>query len=693
MTENRRSRVSPWLLIDGPLGWTRRGRLAELIAEADTIVADALHERDRARYERDLVEQGRSALDVEVLRLRHEVAEAEHRAAVAVYERARLRNRRSIRLLTAVVDTAGEKSVRSLPRRIVRALRAGRALQEPGPPPEPPELPEAPPPPEPPEEREAPRPVRAAADDYEERALLPPRPQRAVPFPHLRILHLGAAGRFVGLAPHTAVDPDTWREQLREGADLMLIEPLADAPEWDPLDGELPTLLRAASELGVPSVRLTAPGVVGGPGEAELELTEDVPDDIGDRLVPSVDTGHFNPQGWRQQPADPVLAVLARAPDGAGRALLAGFDPPVTTARAPDLRLDDPVGTDRRLATPAAVRRSLNRAGVLLDHPGWRDEPAETLRLWAAALACGTPVVTIAPDPVMPDVPGVIRVEEADAVELVHTLLTTPDLRERHSIVGRRHALGDLDRESALRRLCGAVDVPLPPPLRTTVLLATHRPDFLARGLDSVARQTRAGVDVSLVLHGVAFDEVDVPTTDAELGAVTRAPGHWTLGDCLNAGLDRADGELVAKMDDDDHYGPGHLTDLVQAWHHSGADLVGKRVEFVHLVDLDLTLRRRPSRTERDRPHVGGPTPLGSRELLRRHRFLRRPNRVDSTLYERVLADGGRIYGIHSRDLVLERHGRSHAWATEDDEFLEDAVDQRPGLDLDFASSDPATAS
>jgi len=198
-------------------------------------------------------------------------------------------------------------------------------------------------------------------------------------------------------------------------------------------------------------------------------------------------------------------------------------------------------------------------------------------------------------------------------------------------------------------------------------------------------------VDVSLVLHGAAFDGLDTPERGELVSSVVRAPAWWTLGDCLNAALDRARGELIAKMDDDDHYGPEHLRDLATAWDFSGADLVGKRIEYVHLAERGITVRRPSSAPERDRPHVGGPTLFGSRETLRRHRFLRVPNRVDSTLYERVLADGGRIYGIHSRDLVLERHGHGHAWEAGDETFLANAIEQRAGLAIDLATSDPET--
>ena len=656
---NQGSVVAPWLLIDSPLGWLTRGAIGMLLADADRAITAAEREAQLAR----------------------------HDAEVARYERDRLRNRKAVRLATEMADTASSRSVRTLPTR----LRTATVPVE------------QPPPPSPPRPKKPSRATKRAAQQIEDRGLLPPRPTRAPAFPHLRILHLGAAARFGTLAPHTSVSPEHWREQLREGADVVVIEPPSHTADWDPLDGELPALLQAATELAIPTVRVSTASSPQSHGHPTLELVEGV--GTGARvLTPSIDTSVMNPIGWQHQPPDPVVAVLGRRPDHAAEDLLATFDPPVVLVHPSDLSTDgDPTRIHRPVANPTELHRALIRAGVLLDHPSWRGDPADTLRTWTAALACGTPVVLVdeqaagegglrLPDGGdLPIPPGVLVAAPREAAETVHRLLVDPDLRERHGIVGRRWALRTGSRETVLREILDNLEVPAPQPPRTTVLLATNRPDFVERGLANVARQTQSQVDICLVLHGSRFDDMDPPDRDGLVSSVIRAPDTWLLGDCLNAALDTARGELVAKMDDDDHYGAEHLRDLVTAWGYSGADLVGKRVEYVHLAQRGVTLRRPTSRPERLRPHVGGPTLFGARETLRRHRFLRVPNRVDSTLYERVRADGGTVYGIHSRDLVLERHGDGHAWAAEDDEFLQTAIDVREGLALDLATSDPHT--
>ena len=348
--------------------------------------------------------------------------------------------------------------------------------------------------------------------------------------------------------------------------------------------------------------------------------------------------------------------------------------------------------------TAAKLRRALGRGGVLVDHPSWHADPTDAERVWLAALACGIPVVSIDHDP---QLPGAVSTTRDQADDAVHRLLVDDDHRERVGIAGRRHVVTARSRRAALEHVLAALGRHVPRRPSVSVLLSTHRPERLGHALASVTRQslTRQGdVEVVLVLHGDGFDHLsdhdvreqlpDAGATGAPAMTIVRAPARWTLGECLNAGLERAGGHLVAKMDDDDHYGRHHLADLVAAWTYSGADVVGKRIEFVHLAGPDQTIRRQPTATERDRPHVGGPTLLAERSLLAHYGFLRLPNRVDSTLYERVRADGGRVYGTHARDLVLARHGQQHAWDVGDETFREESVDTRDGLAWQLASSD-----
>ena len=64
------------------------------------------------------------------------------------------------------------------------------------------------------------------------------------------------------------------------------------------------------------------------------------------------------------------------------------------------------------------------------------------------------------------------------------------------------------------------------------------------------------------------------------------------------------------------------------------------------------------------------------------------PRRVDRLLIEGIEARGGTVYRTHGFGYILRRRGADlaqHTWAAGDEYFLGQAVEQRSGLDLEFA--------
>jgi hypothetical protein len=207
--------------------------------------------------------------------------------------------------------------------------------------------------------------------------------------------------------------------------------------------------------------------------------------------------------------------------------------------------------------------------------------------------------------------------------------------------------------------------LPTRPGPSVSVLLATRRTELLSFALAQVARQDWADLQLVLVLHGPAADDPVVraavtgfprPLEIVEVGA------DVLFGRALNVGLDRCAGDLVTKVDDDDWYGPHHLTDLVQAHAHSGALLVGCGGYHVYLAGPDVTIRWTHVPTEALTTWVHGGTILLDRAVLRGlGGFAAVPVGEDAALLAAVRTAGGGIYGIHDLGFCYFR-GRDHTW-------------------------------
>ncbi|RKS10752.1 glycosyltransferase involved in cell wall biosynthesis [Nocardiopsis sp. Huas11] len=318
--------------------------------------------------------------------------------------------------------------------------------------------------------------------------------------------------------------------------------------------------------------------------------------------------------------------------------------------------------------TDVAVERLRNLRSVEMEW-GRHSGPLAAVRAVAGLAAAGTPLVS-GPVPRWADCLGsevsrIITSVDARA-------LADAQVREEHSIRLRRAALRLHGASARWRRsVSGAGAEPA-----VSVVLCTRRPEMVGFALRQVARQRGVDVEVVLALHGFGAHAPGVPEAVDAFHRSGRPLTVWecdaatVFGSVLNGAIARTSGSLVAKMDDDDWYGPDHLADLVLARRYSGADLVGSIASFVYLEALDLTVRL-PGATECPYVRVAGGTMLTDRRVLEEVGGFRAvPTGEDS----RLLADLGRlgahVHRGHGCNYVLRRKAAGHTWGVGSGYFL-----------------------
>ena len=283
-------------------------------------------------------------------------------------------------------------------------------------------------------------------------------------------------------------------------------------------------------------------------------------------LVLSDDVGHFAKAG---------LATMT---------LLPTFDP----------RVDNPTGRIASQIEGESSSTERNGARVLVDDAGaivgietadLRRPPEWLVR----AAARGVPL-------------AVAELPSSDTLEL-----------DRMATAARRWAYRyhtPTIRAGEIVRRAG-IDIRDPRP-HVTAVLVSMRPDNAAAVLHMLRRQTYRPLSVVVGLHGA-------PATSALAAAVDRAGAalsvrvmefskQLTLGECLNRAIEASGGEILAKIDDDDFYGPAHIEDGVHALEYSQAGIVGKGAQFTYVEAEDRTVRRRYREQE---TFLGGSCPGG----------------------------------------------------------------------------------
>ena len=128
----------------------------------------------------------------------------------------------------------------------------------------------------------------------------------------------------------------------------------------------------------------------------------------------------------------------------------------------------------------------------------------------------------------------------------------------------------------------------------------------------------------------------------------------------------------IAKMDDDNIYGPRYLSDLLAAFAYTDAGIVGKWAHYVWLRSTGAVVLRYPDSEHRYERRIQGGSMLFAGDVAREVRFSDIPRAVDSDILDRSMEQGVRVYSGDRYNYVSvrgdDRH--SHTWTVTDSTFL-----------------------
>lgn len=315
------------------------------------------------------------------------------------------------------------------------------------------------------------------------------------------------------------------------------------------------------------------------------------------------------------------------------------------------------------------------------------DSPSMCARRIFEISACGTPVVS-APSAAVgeffpPDEVFVVS-EPAEAAHTIRALVRSSELRDRATHLAQRRIWSKHTYAHRAGQVLSAVGLDDDGGVRrrsVTALVSTNRPHQVDFVLNTLAQQRGVDLQVALLAHGFEPDWVSLKGRAQELGlsnvVTMQAPQSVVLGDCLNMLLDAADGDLVAKIDDDDLYGEHYLSDQLFAMDFSGAQVVGKQAHYMHLSGPGATLLRFPEKEHRFTDFVMGPTIVAERGVAVAARFPSLMRGEDTGFLRDVGESGALIYSSDRFNFVQMRQGDSgHTWAVSQMELLGGATVQ-----------------
>jgi hypothetical protein len=310
------------------------------------------------------------------------------------------------------------------------------------------------------------------------------------------------------------------------------------------------------------------------------------------------------------------------------------------------------------------------RYGVLLNVNTVTGSPTMFSRRALEAAACGAAVITN-PSAGTDAALGELAITAATSEECrdaLTDLLADESGRVARAHLAYRHVHHEHSWSARLDAVTAFCNIARPARSRpkVSVVLATKRP----AGADRIVRWLAAIEDPSFereVVLVTAFDPAEL-SAERELHALgaqvlVERPGE-TLGECLNRGAAAASGTYIAKVDDDDVYGPNYFQDLLLAGDYSRADIVGKQCHYQHFEVTDTTVLRYPDHEHRFTTFVCGSTLLARSAVYESVQFPRQRVGEDTEFLRRAVAADLRVFSADRFNYVSERRAdvTSHTW-------------------------------
>ena len=296
-------------------------------------------------------------------------------------------------------------------------------------------------------------------------------------------------------------------------------------------------------------------------------------------------------------------------------------------------------------------------------------------------LACGTPVVSTPSKAIEEQFPGIVQVaKDADEANvIIERLLTDEHYWEKTSHLGYREVM---TKHTYAHRLVNiekaiGIDNQREEPL-VSIITCTRRPEMIDRIVTNMTRQNHSNIELILVLQGFSQSQSEeligkLKSVASKIKRVTAMinDSEETLGERFNKAAEKANGEYIAKMDDDDFYFANYLKDMLIPFTFGDYGVVGKKELYMYLSGSDKLIKRFPGKKHQEADFVAGATLVFKADVFHKYKFKAVNRGEDSELLNRLKADGIKIYASDPFNFIVWRGNvEAHTWDATDEYFL-----------------------
>lgn len=205
-----------------------------------------------------------------------------------------------------------------------------------------------------------------------------------------------------------------------------------------------------------------------------------------------------------------------------------------------------------------------------------------------------------------------------------------------------------------------------------SIIVSTNKPKYINNIFANYARLNYPCKEMVVILNNnnLNIDDYRIKAAGLSEVRIFQLDESCTLGECLNFGIEQSKYNYISKIDDDDYYGTNYLTDLMNVFNYTDADITGKVSSFVYFEDSN-TLGIRDTRSQYKYVNtfpeyvcIKGSTILTKRKILEKVKFKNLSYAEDTNFLTDCFMAGIKLYAADKYNYVCIRHENllDHTW-------------------------------
>ncbi|WP_410512836.1 glycosyltransferase [Paenibacillus sp. BR2-3] len=207
-----------------------------------------------------------------------------------------------------------------------------------------------------------------------------------------------------------------------------------------------------------------------------------------------------------------------------------------------------------------------------------------------------------------------------------------------------------------------------------SIITCTNRQSYLSNLFQNYSRQRYAKKELIIIVNNNKIPLLPYQNLAKKYKNIKifRKPEHHSLGACLNYAVKKTQYSYIAKFDDDDYYAPYYLTDSLQTFKRTNADIIGKRAHYMYLRGSKTLILRFPQDENRFVTQLPGATLIIKRNVFNHVGFPNQSVGEDDLFCMRSKKKGYKVYsaGKHNFVAIRRKNSLKHTWIISDNKLI-----------------------